>query len=59
MQRLQVVLPLKRETKGALVYGVEDLTSVAVGQVYVRKDHIEKENGAWPPQITITVETRR
>lgn len=54
-----MVLPLKRETKGALVYGIEDLTSVAVGQVYVRKDRIEKENGAWPSQITITLETPR
>lgn len=57
--KIQVVLPLKRETPGALVYGVADISAVAVGQVYVRKSHIEKENGAWPPQITLTLETPR
>lgn len=52
----QVVLQKKKETPGTVVYAVAVPTSVAVGQVYVRKDHLEKVNGAWPTEITLTIE---
>lgn len=54
--RVQVVLPFSRETKGTVVYAVSNLKSVAVGQVYVNKDHLEKVNGEWPTEITLTIE---
>lgn len=53
---VQVVLPFSRETKGTVVYAVSNLKSQAVGQVYVNKDKLEKVNGEWPLQITITIE---
>lgn len=55
-EKVKVTLPLERETPGALVYKVKDIRSVAVGQVYVRKDKMPKVNGEWPQSITITVE---
>jgi hypothetical protein len=54
--RTQVVLPLVRETKGTVVYAVNNLKSVAVGQVYVNKEHLEKVGGSWPESITVTIE---
>lgn len=54
--RVKVVLPFSRETKGTVVYAVNNLKSVAVGQVYVNKDSLEKVNGGWPLQITLTIE---
>lgn len=54
--KTQVVLPLVRETKGTVVYAVNNLKSVAVGQVYVNKEHLEKVGGAWPERITVTIE---
>lgn len=53
---VQVVLPFSRETKGTVVYAVSNLKTQAVGQVYVNKDKLEKVNGEWPLQITITIE---
>jgi hypothetical protein len=53
---VKVVLPLSRETPGTVVYAVPNLKSQAVGQVYVNKDQLEKVNGEWPLQITLTVE---
>jgi hypothetical protein len=29
---------------------------VAVGQVYVNKEHLEKVGGDWPAEITLTIE---
>ena len=52
----QVVLPKVRETKGTVVYGVTNLKSLAVGQVYVNKEHLEKVGGDWPQEITLTIE---
>jgi hypothetical protein len=52
----QVVLPKVRETKGTVVYAVANIKAVAVGQVYVNKDHLEKVDGDWPDQITVTIE---
>ena len=54
--KTQVVLNLKKQTPGTVVYAVPVPTSVAVGQVYVRKDHLEKVDGNWPSQITLTIE---
>ena len=54
--RTQVVLPFSRETKGTVVYAVNNLKSVAVGQVYVNKEYLEKVDGGWPDRITITIE---
>jgi hypothetical protein len=54
--KIQVALPMVRETKGTVVYAVEDIRTVAVGQVYVRKDHLEKVGGRWPERITLTIE---
>jgi hypothetical protein len=54
--RTQVVLPFSRETKGTVVYGVNNLKSLAIGQVYVNKEHLEKVGGAWPERITLTIE---
>lgn len=54
--KTQVVLPFSRETKGTVVYAVNNLKSMAVGQVYVNKEHLEKVNGAWPDRITLTIE---
>jgi hypothetical protein len=53
---IKVVLPLSRETKGTVVYAVSDLRSVAVGQVYVNKEHLEQVAGQWPTEITLTIE---
>ena len=53
---VQVVLPFSRQTKGTVVYAVNNLKSVAVGQVYVNKEHLEKVGGEWPSEITITIE---
>lgn len=53
---VQVVLPFSRETKGTVVYAVNNLKSVAVGQVYVNKDRLEKVGGEWPTEITLTIE---
>jgi hypothetical protein len=52
----QVVLPKVRETKGTVVYGVPNIKAVAVGQVYVNKEHLEKVAGDWPAEITLTIE---
>jgi hypothetical protein len=52
----QVVLPQVRQTKGTVVYGVANIKSVAVGQVYVNKEHLEKVNGEFPAEITLTIE---
>jgi hypothetical protein len=52
----QVVLPKVRETKGTVVYGVPNIKAVAVGQVYVNKEHLEKVGGDWPAEITLTIE---
>lgn len=54
--KIQVVLPKKKETPGTVVYAVSNPTSVAVGQVYVRKEHFQKDGGQWPDQITISIE---
>ena len=54
--KTQVVLPLVRETKGTVVYAVSNLKSLAVGQVYVNKEHLEKVGGTWPERITLTIE---
>lgn len=54
--KTQVVLPFSRETKGTVVYAVNNLKSMAVGQVYVNKEHLEKVDGGWPSQITLTIE---
>lgn len=54
--KVQVVLPRKKETPGTVVYAVSNPTSVAVGQVYVRKEHLGKVDGQWPDQITVTIE---
>lgn len=54
--RVQVLLPFVRETPGTVVYSVPNIKSQAVGQVYVNKDHLEKVNGQWPGEITVTVE---
>ena len=53
---VQVVLPFSRETKGTVVYGVTNLRSLAVGQVYVNKKYLEKVDGDWPQEITLTIE---
>lgn len=52
-----VTLPFHHETKGAVVYKVEEITTVAVGQVYVRKDFLKQVNDQWPTEVTITVES--
>ena len=56
--KIQVVLPKKKETPGTVVYALPNPTAVAVGQVYVRKEHLVglKVNGAWPESITISIE---
>lgn len=54
--KVQVVLPFSRETKGTVVYGVPDLRSLAVGQVYVNKKYLEEVDGGWPQEITLTIE---
>ncbi len=54
--KTQVVLPFSRETKGTAVYSVPNIKAVAVGQVYVNKEHLEKVGGAWPTEITLTIE---
>lgn len=51
-----VVLPYVRQTSGTVVYALPDITSAAVGQLYVRKKHLEQKDGAWPTSITVTVE---
>lgn len=53
---VQVVLPFSRQTKGTVVYAVPNLKAVAVGQVYVNKEHLEKVGGEWPTEITLTIE---
>ena len=56
--KIQVVLPKKKETPGTVVYALPNPTAVAVGQVYVRKEHLVplKVNGTWPESITISIE---
>lgn len=54
--KIVVVLPLVRETPGALVYKVTKVTSLPVGQVYIRKDQFVKVDGEWPSSVTVTVE---
>lgn len=56
MVKTSVILPFVKETKGALLYALPDRTGTVVSNVYVRKDKIEKVAGAWPVQITVTVE---
>lgn len=53
----RVTLLFHHETKGAVVYKVEEITTVAVGQVYIRKDFLEQVNNQWPTEVTITVES--
>ncbi len=53
----KVVLPLSRETKGTVVYGVDDVRSLAIGQVYVNKTGLERVDGQWPTHITLTIES--
>lgn len=52
-----VTLPFVKETPGTVVYGLRNVTSVAIGQVYVRKENLEKIGGVWPSTITLTLET--
>lgn len=56
--KIQMVLPKKKETPGTVVYALPNPTAVAVGQVYVRKEHLVglKVDGAWPESITISIE---
>jgi hypothetical protein len=56
--KIQTVLRKKKETPGTVVYAVANPTSVAVGQVYVRKEHMAgmKVDGAWPEEITVSIE---
>lgn len=54
--KTQIVLPFVRETPGTVIYAVSNIKKVAVGQVYVRKEHLEQVDGAWPSRITVTVE---
>lgn len=54
--KTQVVLKRKKQTPGTVVYAVAVPTSVAVGQVYVRKEHFAKVDGDWPEEITLTIE---
>jgi hypothetical protein len=54
----QVVLQKVRQTKGTVVYGVPNIKSVAIGQVYVNKEHLDgmKVDGEYPSEITLTIE---
>ncbi len=54
--KVQVVLSKSRQTPGTVVYAVADPMSVVVGQVYARKDHLEKVDGRFPDQVTLTIE---
>lgn len=56
--KIQMVLPKKKETPGTVVYALPNPTAVAVGQVYVRKEHLVglKVDGSWPESITISIE---
>jgi hypothetical protein len=56
--RVSVELPFKKETPGALLYGLPGNRDRIVSSVYVRKDHLSAagHTGPWPRSITITVE---
>ena len=56
MAKIQVVLPLDRETQGTVVYAVKNLKSLAVGQVYVNKTYMDELGENWPDHITVTIE---
>jgi hypothetical protein len=54
--KIEVTLPLVKETTGALKYAVADISSVPVGSIYVRKTGVQKVGGQWPSAVKITVE---
>lgn len=57
MAKHTVTLPHSRETSETVVYALKDITSAAVGQLYVRKKYLPQDDeGNFPRSITITVE---
>lgn len=53
-----VKLPFVRETKNTVIYALPNITAEVIGQIYVRKDRLTKAaSGAWPVEITLTLET--
>lgn len=60
--KVTIVLPLKKETKGALLYQDENLSQknplfVADG-IYLRKAGVQAAHGSYPKEITLTVEAQ-
>jgi hypothetical protein len=59
-KQIEVTLPFHHDTPGALVFKTEGrMTDVPIGQVYVRKDHVDTIDGAWPSSVTVTVEMNK
>jgi hypothetical protein len=58
---VQVTLPFKKATKGALLYALNDQRNTIVSNVYVRKDKLRDAGftGDWPAEITVTVEVNQ
>lgn len=60
MVPVTVTMPLVKETKGALLFALEDRLATAVSNVYVRKDKLREAGhvGPWPTEINVTVEVK-
>lgn len=61
-KKLTMVLPYSRETTGTVIYGVKNLRTLPVGQVYINKQYLSPTGynadgePQWAPQIVLTVE---
>jgi hypothetical protein len=58
--QVAVVLPFRKETPGALLYALPDQRNTIASSLYIRKDQLRAAgySGAWPIQITVTVEVQ-
>lgn len=61
LAKVEVVLPFKKQTPGALLYALPDQRATIVSNVYVRKDKLREAGytGDWPAEITVTVEVKK
>jgi hypothetical protein len=56
--KIEMTLPYDRETTNTIVFAVYPMTAQAVGQIYIRKDHLlaAGHKGPWPTEAKVTVE---
>lgn len=57
MEKITLDLPAARETRGAIMYALEDRAGLPFSNLYVRKDALREEGRkGFPAKIRVTVE---